>query len=85
MIFARLEDEGKDRISAFLMETDREGFNLDKVEHKMGLRGSPTCAFAGVERRMRDAKVFQIFEGTNQIQRLLIARDFFQRPRLTAG
>ncbi len=27
-----------------------------------------------VERRMRDAKVTQIFEGTNQIQRLVIAR-----------
>ena len=28
----------------------------------------------GVERRMREAKVMQIFEGTNQIQRLVIAR-----------
>jgi alkylation response protein AidB-like acyl-CoA dehydrogenase len=27
-----------------------------------------------VERMMRDAKVTQIFEGTNQIQRLVIAR-----------
>jgi acyl-CoA dehydrogenase len=27
-----------------------------------------------VERMMRDAKVTQIFEGTNQIQRLIIAR-----------
>ena len=28
-----------------------------------------------VERYMREAKVMQIFEGTNQIQRLVIARD----------
>jgi len=28
-----------------------------------------------VERYMREAKVMQIFEGTNQIQRLIIARD----------
>jgi alkylation response protein AidB-like acyl-CoA dehydrogenase len=27
-----------------------------------------------VERYMREAKVMQIFEGTNQIQRLVIAR-----------
>jgi alkylation response protein AidB-like acyl-CoA dehydrogenase len=27
-----------------------------------------------VERMMREAKVMQIFEGTNQIQRLVIAR-----------
>lgn len=29
----------------------------------------------GVERMMRDAKVMQIFEGTNQIQRIIIARE----------
>jgi alkylation response protein AidB-like acyl-CoA dehydrogenase len=31
-----------------------------------------------VERMMRDAKVTQIFEGTNQIQRVLIARDLLR-------
>jgi len=31
-----------------------------------------------VERMMRDAKVTQIFEGTNQIQRMLIARDLLK-------
>jgi alkylation response protein AidB-like acyl-CoA dehydrogenase len=28
-----------------------------------------------VERFMRDAKITQIYEGTNQIQRVVIARD----------
>jgi alkylation response protein AidB-like acyl-CoA dehydrogenase len=28
-----------------------------------------------VERFMRDAKITQIYEGTNQIQRIVIARD----------
>ena len=28
-----------------------------------------------VERHMRETKVMQIFEGTNQIQRLVISRD----------
>lgn len=34
-----------------------------------------------VERFMRDAKVTQIFEGTNQIMRLIIAKDLLARSR----
>lgn len=32
-----------------------------------------------VEKLMRDAKIFQIYEGTSQIQRLIIAKEIFQR------
>jgi alkylation response protein AidB-like acyl-CoA dehydrogenase len=32
-----------------------------------------------VERMMRDAKITQIYEGTNQIQRLLIAKSLYER------
>jgi alkylation response protein AidB-like acyl-CoA dehydrogenase len=32
-----------------------------------------------VERMMRDAKITQIYEGTNQIQRLVIARSLLDR------
>ncbi|MDR2018522.1 MAG: acyl-CoA dehydrogenase family protein [Syntrophobacterales bacterium] len=32
-----------------------------------------------VERMMRDAKATQIYEGTNQIQRIIIARDIFRK------
>ena len=32
-----------------------------------------------VEKLMRDAKVFQIYEGTSQIQRVIIAREIFDR------
>jgi len=35
-----------------------------------------------VEKLMRDAKLFQIYEGTSQIQRLVIAREIFL-PRNT--
>ena len=28
-----------------------------------------------VEKMMRDSKIFQIFEGTNQIQRIVVARE----------
>jgi alkylation response protein AidB-like acyl-CoA dehydrogenase len=31
-----------------------------------------------VERMMRDAKITQIYEGTQQIQRLVIARDLLR-------
>jgi alkylation response protein AidB-like acyl-CoA dehydrogenase len=34
-----------------------------------------------VERMMRDAKITQIYEGTNQIQRLVIAREMRTEPR----
>ncbi len=32
-----------------------------------------------VEKLMRDAKIFQIYEGTSQIQRLIIAKETFER------
>ena len=34
-----------------------------------------------VERMMRDAKITQIYEGTNQIQRLVIARELAKEER----
>lgn len=44
VVFAKVREDG-DHITAFLVETDRDGFEVDKVEDKMGLRGSPTCSF----------------------------------------
>ena len=38
-----------------------------------------------VERMMRDAKITQIYEGTNQIQRVVIARDILKRYGSSAG
>jgi butyryl-CoA dehydrogenase len=32
-----------------------------------------------VERYMRDAKIMQIYEGTNQIQRVIVAKELFER------
>ncbi len=42
--FAKVDVDGKDKISAFLVETDQPGFTVDKIEHKMGMRGSATCS-----------------------------------------
>jgi alkylation response protein AidB-like acyl-CoA dehydrogenase len=38
------------RLSAFVVEADRPGFRVERVEHKMGIRGSPTAelSFTGV-------------------------------------
>jgi len=43
-------DKPSRRLSAILVETDRSGFAVTRLEHKMGLRGSPTAelAFDGV-------------------------------------
>ena len=38
-----------------------------------------------VERMMRDAKITQIYEGTNQIQRLVMARQLLGGPSLGGG
>ncbi len=35
-----------------------------------------------VEKLMRDAKIYQIYEGTSQIQRLIVSRDILQNPAL---
>jgi len=43
-------DKPSRRLSAIVVETDRPGFRVTRLEHKMGLRGSPTAelAFDGV-------------------------------------
>ncbi|CAJ0609752.1 unnamed protein product [Cylicocyclus nassatus] len=38
-----------------------------------------------VEKLLRDAKIFQIYEGTSQIQHLVIARNLLQRVKTTGG
>ena len=38
-----------------------------------------------VERMMRDAKITQLYEGTQQIQRLIVARQLLQRAGVAKG
>jgi alkylation response protein AidB-like acyl-CoA dehydrogenase len=44
VVFAKTDREaGRSRgISAFVVEADRPGFTVGKLEHKLGIRGSPT-------------------------------------------
>ncbi|HKJ35931.1 MAG TPA: acyl-CoA dehydrogenase family protein [Solirubrobacterales bacterium] len=41
VVFAVTDTESK-RITAFVVEDDREGFSVPKYEHKLGIHGSPT-------------------------------------------
>ena len=45
IVFART-DEGKRGISAFLVATDNPGYNVSRVEAKLGQRASDTCQIA---------------------------------------
>ncbi len=41
IVFAKTDRE-QNRITAFVVEADREGFDAGKLEHKLGIKGSPT-------------------------------------------
>jgi alkylation response protein AidB-like acyl-CoA dehydrogenase len=41
VVFAKTDRE-ENRLSAFVVEADREGFDPGKLEHKLGIKGSPT-------------------------------------------
>jgi len=46
IVFAATDPENprpSRRLSAFVVETDRPGFAVSRLEHKMGIRGSPTA------------------------------------------
>jgi alkylation response protein AidB-like acyl-CoA dehydrogenase len=45
VVFARTssaDEGGRARMSAFVVEKDRDGFSVPKLEHKLGIKGSPT-------------------------------------------
>jgi len=45
IVFAMTDPElGKKGLSAFLVPTDNPGYLVDRMEHKMGIRASDTCA-----------------------------------------
>ena len=52
VVFAATDPKARKsrRLSVFVVEKDRPGFSVERIEHKMGLRGSPTAelAFSGV-------------------------------------
>lgn len=43
-VFAKVAVDGKDKITAFLVDANTPGISVGKKEKKMGLRGSSTCS-----------------------------------------
>jgi alkylation response protein AidB-like acyl-CoA dehydrogenase len=71
---------GRKGMSAFIVETDTPGFAAPRVEHKMGIRGSPTAELTfddvrvPVENRLgEDGDGFKIAMGTLDRSRLGVA------------
>jgi alkylation response protein AidB-like acyl-CoA dehydrogenase len=46
---------GKKGITAFIVPTDRRGYHVDKVEHKLGQHASDTCSLRFDDLRIEDA------------------------------
>ncbi|SHI61322.1 Acyl-CoA dehydrogenase, C-terminal domain [Desulfofundulus thermosubterraneus DSM 16057] len=77
---ARLKDKGlphsKEASMAKMYATDTAMFVTTNAVQILG--GYGYCKEYPVERYMRDAKITQIYEGTNQIQRLVIAKNLLK-------
>ena len=56
VIFA-VTDREKRRISAFVVEANRPGFSIGKLEHKLGIKGSPTGSPVLEDVRVPDANL----------------------------
>ena len=58
IVFAVTDPElGKKGLSAFLVPTDTEGFEVERMEQKMGLKASDTCAVTLVNCRVPKANM----------------------------
>ncbi len=81
-VAALVDSSGRDRAApdtiaeVSLAKTYCTDCGMEVADDAMVLAGSDaSAARAGLERIWRDAKGTQIYDGTNQIQRLLVARD----------
>src|ERR1700743_346580 len=78
-VFASTDRENR-RTSAFIVEKEREGFDPGKLEHKLGIKGSPTASPSSTAVRVPQENVIgEIGKGLN------IALGTLERPRLGAA
>ncbi|MCW3067348.1 MAG: acyl-CoA dehydrogenase domain protein [Solirubrobacterales bacterium] len=79
VVFAVTDRESR-RITAFIVEKDREGFDPGKLEHKLGIKGSPTGAPVFTDVRIPDEnRIGEVGRG------LSVALSTLERTRLGAG
>ncbi|APR53996.1 acyl-CoA dehydrogenase [Sphingomonas koreensis] len=78
---AQAKDEGKDVVmesaAAKLFATEMVGRVADRAVQIFG--GAGYIEDYGIERLYRDVRLFRIYEGTSQIQQLIIARETLKR------
>src|SRR5947209_14779335 len=79
VVFA-ITDRANRRLSAFVVEKDRPGFSIGKLEHKLGIRGSPTGSPVLEDVRVPEANLIGV-EGKG----LNVALATLQRTRLGAA
>ncbi|HWI71692.1 MAG TPA: acyl-CoA dehydrogenase family protein [Baekduia sp.] len=79
VVFAVTDRENR-RVTAFVVEKDREGFSVPKYEHKLGIHGSPTGQPVFDEVRVPAANVIgEVGRGMS------VALGTLERTRLGAG
>lgn len=64
---ATYDDAGRKNLTAFLVDTDTEGFNVDRKEDKMGMRGSETCVLSFNNCKISPEKVLGEVHGGTQV------------------
>jgi acyl-CoA dehydrogenase len=79
IVFAKT-DRDNNRSSAFVVEADREGFDPGKLEHKLGIKGSPTGSPSFTDVRIPAANLVGV-EGKG----LSVALATLERTRLGAA
>ncbi len=71
-----------DAAAAKLFCSEMVGRVADRAVQIFG--GSGYVADYGIERFYRDVRIFRLYEGTSEIQRLIIAREMMKRGSLNA-
>jgi alkylation response protein AidB-like acyl-CoA dehydrogenase len=78
VVFAATADDGDEdtprhrRLTCFVVDKDTPGFGVERIEHKLGIRGSPTAELSFANVRVPDAnRIGEVGEGFEIAMRTL--------------